>query len=93
MSGLVEGLLSLNGWLALLLIFLLPALEAPAFLGMILPGELALVLGGVLAHEGRVPLAAAVAVGIAGAVVGDSVGYWIGPAGARCCSRRRSAAG
>jgi membrane-associated protein len=78
MSGLVEGLLSLNGWLALLLIFLLPALEAPAFLGMILPGELALVLGGVLAHEGRVPLAAAIAGGIAGAVAGDSVGYWIG---------------
>jgi membrane protein DedA with SNARE-associated domain len=78
MSGLVEGLLSLHGWLALLLIFLLPALEAPAFLGMILPGELALVLGGVLAHEGRVPLAAAIAVGIAGAVAGDSVGYWIG---------------
>ncbi len=78
MSGLVEELLSLHGWLALALIFLLPALEAPAFLGLILPGELALVLGGVLAHEGRVPLPAAIAAGIAGAVVGDSVGYWIG---------------
>src|SRR6266545_5716784 len=78
MSGLVEELLSLHGWLALALIVLLPALEAPAFLGLILPGELALVLGGVLAHEGRVPLPAAIAAGIAGAVVGDSVGYWIG---------------
>ncbi|SRR6266540_5298009 len=78
MSGLVEGLLSLHGWLALALIFLLPALEAPAFLGIVLPGELALVLGGVLAHEGRVSLPGAIAVGIAGAAAGDSVAYWMG---------------
>jgi membrane protein DedA with SNARE-associated domain len=74
----MEELLSLHGPLALSLIFLLPALEAPAFLGLVLPGELALVLGGVLAHEGRVSLPAAIAVGVAGAIGGDSVGYWIG---------------
>jgi membrane-associated protein len=78
MSGLIEGLLSLHGWLALALICLLPGLEAPAFLGLILPGELALVLGGVLAHEGRVSLPAAIAAGAVGAVAGDSLGYWLG---------------
>jgi membrane-associated protein len=78
MSGIVEGLLSLQGWLALTLIFLLAGLEAPAFLGLVLPGELVLVLGGVLAHEGQVPLAGAIALGIAGAIIGDSVGYWVG---------------
>jgi len=78
MGQLAEGLLSLSGWAALAFLFTLPALEAPAFLGLILPGELALLLGGVLASQGRVPLAAALAVGTAGAVAGDSAGYWIG---------------
>jgi membrane protein DedA with SNARE-associated domain len=78
MGQLAEGLLSLSGWAALAFLFLLPALEAPAFLGLVLPGELALLLGGVLAHEDRIPLGAALAVGVAGAVTGDSAGYWIG---------------
>jgi membrane protein DedA with SNARE-associated domain len=78
MGQLAEGLLSLSGWAALTFLFVLPALEAPAFLGLVLPGELALLLGGVLASQGRLPLAAALAAGIAGALAGDSAGYWIG---------------
>ena len=78
MGQLAEGLLSLSGWAALAFLFTLPALEAPAFLGLVLPGELALLLGGVLASQGRVPLAAALAVGTAGALAGDSAGYGIG---------------
>jgi undecaprenyl-diphosphatase len=78
MGQLAEVLLSLSGWAALTLLFMLPALEAPAFLGLVLPGELALLLGGVLAHQDRIPLAAALAVGVAGAVAGDTAGYWIG---------------
>jgi membrane-associated protein len=78
MGQLAEGLLSVSGWAALILLFALPALEAPAFLGLVLPGELALLLGGVLASQDRIPLAAALAVGVAGALAGDSAGYWIG---------------
>ena len=78
MGQLAEGLLSLSGWVAVAFLFTLPALEAPAFLGLVLPGELALLLGGVLASQGRLPLAAALAAGIAGALAGDSAGYWIG---------------
>jgi membrane protein DedA with SNARE-associated domain len=74
----MNGLLALDGWLALGMIFLLPALEAPAFIGLVLPGELVLVLGGVLAQQGRVPLAAALALGVAGPIAGDSVGHWLG---------------
>ena len=74
----IEGLLSLSGWAALAFLFLLPALEAPAFLGLVLPGELALLLGGVLAHQHRLSLPAALAAGTAGALAGDSAGYWIG---------------
>jgi membrane-associated protein len=78
MGQLATGLLSLSGWAALTLLFTLPALEAPAFLGLVLPGELALLLGGVLAHQDHIPLAGALAVGVAGAVAGDTAGYWIG---------------
>jgi membrane protein DedA with SNARE-associated domain len=46
--------------------------------GPVVPGELALVVGGVLAHQGRVPLWAAVVAGADGAVMGDSLGYAIG---------------
>jgi membrane-associated protein len=78
MGQLAEGLLSLSGLAALAFLFTLPALEAPAFLGLVLPGEVALLLGGVLAQQGRIPLPAALAVGIGGALAGDSAGYWIG---------------
>ena len=78
MGQLATGLLSLSGWAALALLFMLPALEAPAFLGLVVPGELALLLGGVLAHQDRIPLAAALAVGVAGALAGNTAGYWIG---------------
>jgi membrane protein DedA with SNARE-associated domain len=78
MGQVAESLLSLSGWAALALLFVLPALEAPAFVGLVLPGELALLLGGVLAQQDRVPLPAALAVGTAGALAGDAAGYWIG---------------
>jgi membrane-associated protein len=78
MAWLTEAILRLAGPLVLLVTFALPALEASTLLGIVVPGELALVLGGVLAHQGRVPLWAAVVAGAAGAVVGDSVGYAVG---------------
>ena len=86
MGQLAEGLLSLSGWAALALLFTLPALEAPPLPCLILPGKLALLLGGVLAHQDHIPLAGALAVGVAGAVAGDSAGYWIGRRWAPACS-------
>jgi membrane protein DedA with SNARE-associated domain/membrane-associated phospholipid phosphatase len=74
----VERLLHLHGAAALTLVFLLPALEASAFLGFLFPGEIAVILGGVLASQGRFPLVAAIAAAVVGAFVGDSVGYAIG---------------
>jgi membrane-associated protein len=78
MTWLTDTVLHLAGPLVLVAVFALPALEASTLLGIVVPGELALVLGGVLAHQGRVPLGAAVVAGAAGAVVGDTVGYAIG---------------
>lgn len=75
---LAERILDLHGWMALAVVFLLPALESSAFLGFVFPGEIAVLLGGVLAFEHRVPLGAVLAAAIAGAVLGDSVGYAVG---------------
>jgi membrane-associated protein len=78
MSGLVEHILRLPSWIALLVVFSMPALEASTFLGFIFPGEIACLLGGVLASESKVSLALVIVVAVAGAVIGDSVGFAIG---------------
>jgi membrane protein DedA with SNARE-associated domain len=77
-SWIIDQLLKLNAWVALALVFLLPALEASVFLGFILPGETAVVVGGFLAYEGKLPVALVLAVASAGAIIGDSVGYEVG---------------
>jgi membrane-associated protein len=71
-------LLSTPAPVALLLVFLLPALEASVFLGFVFPGETAVVLGGVLAAQHRFPVGLAAAAAALGAVLGDSAGYAIG---------------
>jgi undecaprenyl-diphosphatase len=71
-------ILGLPAWVALLVVFAVPALESSAFIGFVFPGEIALILGGVLASEARISLLAILAAGIGGAIVGDSVGYLVG---------------
>jgi membrane protein DedA with SNARE-associated domain/membrane-associated phospholipid phosphatase len=78
MTSLIEHILSLSGWVALLIVFAVPALESSVFLGFVFPGETALILGGVLASYGRVSLWEVFVAGISGAIIGDSVGYLIG---------------
>ena len=78
MTSVVARLLALPAWLALSVVFALPALEASVFLGFLIPGETALVLGGALAGTHAVPLVAVLALGILGAIVGDSIGYYVG---------------
>lgn len=74
----IERILHLHGVVAYAIIFALPALEASVFLGFIFPGEIAVLLGGVLAFQGRVSLGGAIAAAVAGAIIGDSVGYEVG---------------
>jgi membrane-associated protein len=78
MGHVLEGILKLPPPLALLLVFLLPALEASAFVGVVLPGEIGVILGGVLANQHKLPLVVVLIAGIAGAIIGDSIGYWVG---------------
>jgi undecaprenyl-diphosphatase len=77
-SGLVEHILHVPAWLALLVVFGMPALEASTFLGFVFPGEIACLLGGVLASQHRLPIGLVIAAAVAGAVIGDNIGYWIG---------------
>jgi membrane protein DedA with SNARE-associated domain/membrane-associated phospholipid phosphatase len=73
-----DVILRLHGFAALALVFLIPALEASAFVGFVFPGEIAVLLGGVLAYQGRVPLWAVIVAAVLGAAIGDSIGYAIG---------------
>lgn len=77
-DNIARHILGLNGWLALALVFALPLLESSAFVGFVFPGEIAVVLGGVLASQHRVSLTAVLAAAVAGAILGDTVGYWVG---------------
>ena len=78
MDRVLNLLVALPPALVLALVFLLPALEASTFLGLLVPGEIAVLVGGVLAHEGRLPLWAVVVAAVAGAALGDQVGYLVG---------------
>lgn len=60
------------------LLILMVFAEGAAFLGLVLPGETALITGGLLAFEGVWPLWLFVICSIVAAITGDSIGYFIG---------------
>jgi membrane protein DedA with SNARE-associated domain len=78
LSSITNSILHLHGLAAAALVFALPAAESAIFIGFIFPGETAAVLAGVLAFDGRLNLAVAFVAVIAGAIVGDSIGYFVG---------------
>jgi membrane-associated protein len=75
-AGLADKILTLPAWLVIALVFLLPALEALAFIGFVFPREVPVILGGVAARRGTVPLWPVIMAAVAVAV--DSAGYLIG---------------
>lgn len=77
-SSAVDTLVRLPAWLVLTLAFVLPALEASTFAGLVVPGEIAVLIGGVVAHDGALPLWSVVVAAVAGAVSGDQIGYLVG---------------
>src|SRR2546421_10132735 len=83
-SSVVDTVLKLHGLPAYALVGGLAFAEAALFVGFVLPGETAVLLGGVLAnrHQGSLPIIATVAV--VAAIVGDSGGYEVG----RCFGTR-----
>jgi membrane-associated protein len=61
-------------------LFLLVMAEAG---GLPVPGETALITGGVLASQGRLDLPLVIALAATGAIVGDNIGYAVGRRGGR----------
>lgn len=78
MSSLVNELLTVSPVWVYCLVGLLVFAEDAIFVGFVLPGETAAVLGGVAASLGHVDLPAILAVVVGAAIVGDSVGYEVG---------------
>jgi membrane-associated protein len=77
-SSLASGLTHLSGWVAYLVIAALVFGETAVFLGFILPGEIAVVIGGFLASRGHLSLPLLVVIVVVAAVAGPFVGYEIG---------------
>jgi membrane-associated protein len=74
----LEGLLTLPPGVVYLVVGALVFAEDAIFVGFVLPGETAAILGGVAASQGHASLAGMLAIVVAAAVVGDSVGYEVG---------------
>lgn len=78
MSSLLERILNIPaGWVYAVVGALVFAEDA-LFVGFVIPGETAAVLGGVVASRGRVPIALIISVVVFAAVAGDAVGYLVG---------------
>jgi membrane protein DedA with SNARE-associated domain len=77
-STIVEPVLNFSGVPAYALVGGLAFGEAALFFGFLLPGETAVIIGGVLAYRHSVSLTAMALVVVAAAILGDSVGYEVG---------------
>jgi membrane protein DedA with SNARE-associated domain len=77
-SVITTELARLSGPLAYLVVAALVFGETALFFGFVLPGEIAVVLGGVLASRGRVSLPLLMLIVVVAAIVGPLVGYEVG---------------
>ncbi|HEV3327789.1 MAG TPA: DedA family protein [Acidimicrobiales bacterium] len=78
MSFIIDGLTSLPPGVVYLVVGLLVFGEAAVFLGFVLPGETAVIVGGFIASQGKVNVVALCVVVVVAAILGDSVGYLVG---------------
>lgn len=74
----MESVLAYTGATAYVLVGVIAMAESGLFIGLVVPGETALILGGVLVSQGHVELAWMIPAAFVGAVVGDSVSYELG---------------
>jgi membrane-associated protein len=78
MSEWITHLLDLHGLVVYAIVGLLVFAEDAVFVGFVVPGETAAILGGVAASRGHVNVAVLCTVVVAAAVLGDNIGYAIG---------------
>lgn len=77
-SFLVDKLQQLNPAVVYLTVGLLVFGEAALFIGFVLPGETAVIVGGFIASRGRINIVVLCVLVVVAAIVGDSVGYLVG---------------
>ena len=77
-SVIVDPLLTLHGAPAYALVAALVFAEAALFVGFVLPGETAVILGGVLAYQHSVSLSIMAGIVVSAAILGDTVGFEVG---------------
>jgi membrane-associated protein len=77
-TDLLDKILHLNPTLVYVVVFALVFAEASIFFGFIFPGETAVILGGVVAKTGSVNVYLLASLVVVGAILGDSVGYFVG---------------
>jgi membrane-associated protein len=77
-NAFLEGVLNVSPVLAFTIVGCLVFAEDALFIGFLIPGETAAVLGGVVASRGEAALWAMMVVVVVAAVTGDTVGYELG---------------
>jgi membrane protein DedA with SNARE-associated domain len=78
MQSLFDGLLHASPLVVMCIVFALVFAEDALFIGFVIPGETAAVVGGVFASRGDLPLWSMIMIVISAAILGDTVGYEIG---------------
>jgi membrane protein DedA with SNARE-associated domain len=78
MGSLVDAILAVPPLVAYLVVFALVFAEDAIFIGFVIPGETAAVLGGVVANQGKADIWIMAPLVVVAAIVGDTVGYEIG---------------
>ena len=78
MTGLVDHLLNVAPLYVFVVVGLLVFVEDALFVGFVVPGETAAVVGGVYASRGEASVVWMCVVVVLAAIVGDSVGYEVG---------------
>ncbi len=78
MGSVVDRLLSVSAVWVYVVVGLLVFAEDALFVGFVLPGETAAIIGGVDASRGHVSLVGIAVVVVAAAIIGDSVGFEVG---------------
>ncbi|PZS12890.1 MAG: DedA family protein [Pseudonocardiales bacterium] len=79
MTSLVDKLFTLNAVLVYVVVALLVFAEDALFVGFVLPGETAAVLGGVIASQGKMHLWLIIGLVVAAAIIGYEIGRHLGP--------------
>jgi len=77
-TALLDRLFNVSGVLVYSIVAVLVFAEDALFIGFVIPGETAAIIGGVIASRGHVQLWLIALIVVAAAIVGDTVGYEVG---------------